>query len=79
MSSIGRPASESRISSAHGPVRPGDRLTAGVVTRNLDAIWGSCADHTELWALKRDVLAALSYEFEFPSGRRRVPATELMR
>ncbi|AOR29940.1 hypothetical protein BFF78_01560 [Streptomyces fodineus] len=60
-------------------VRPGDRLSAGVMTRNLDMIWGRCADHAELSALKGDVLAALSYEFESPDGRRRIPATDLMR
>ncbi|MFB6815388.1 acetyl-CoA carboxylase biotin carboxylase subunit family protein [Streptomyces sp. NPDC056347] len=58
--------------------RPGERLAEGVMTRHLDAIWGRCADHEELTTLRRNALMALSHEFDFPFGRRRVPATELM-
>lgn len=57
-------------------IRVGDQLPGGVMTRELDVIWGSCEDHDSMVDLVRRGLSILSYEFEFAQGVRTLSGTE---
>ncbi|GAB2894314.1 hypothetical protein GCM10027074_72670 [Streptomyces deserti] len=59
-------------------VRPGDELPGGVMTHEMDILWGACDDHDAMTAVIAKALAVLTYEFEDADGIRRVPAASLL-
>ncbi|WP_128434200.1 ATP-grasp domain-containing protein [Streptomyces cyaneus] len=59
-------------------VRPGDELPGGVMTHEMDILWGACDDHDAMTAVIAKALAVLTYEFEDANGIRRVPAASLL-
>ncbi|MFF4016053.1 acetyl-CoA carboxylase biotin carboxylase subunit family protein [Streptomyces sp. NPDC001843] len=58
--------------------RPGDQLPGGVMTHEMDILWGACDDHDAMTAVIAKALATLSYEFEDADGIREVPAALLL-
>ncbi|MFF7983326.1 acetyl-CoA carboxylase biotin carboxylase subunit family protein [Streptomyces sp. NPDC007901] len=55
-------------------VRLGEQLPGGVMTHELDVIWGVADDHDSMVRLIERALETLSYEFAFADGRRTVSA-----
>ncbi|KAF0647471.1 MULTISPECIES: ATP-grasp domain-containing protein [Streptomyces] len=56
--------------------RVGQRLPGGVMTRELDVVWGIADDHDAMVRLIRGALGELSYEFGFADGPRTVAAAD---
>ncbi|GGU01340.1 MULTISPECIES: ATP-grasp domain-containing protein [Streptomyces] len=52
-------------------VRPGAELPGGVMTRPLDVVWGSCADHASMLDALARALPRLTYTFSYPDGTTR--------
>lgn len=58
------------ISGYRSFVRPDERLPGGVMTRELDVLWGVADTHEEMVRVVRDALETLHYTFDFtdPQG-----------
>lgn len=56
----------------------GAPLDRGVMTQELDTLWGKAGDHDALWATFDAALEELSFDFRFPDGASRLSAHELI-
>lgn len=65
------------ISGYRSLVRVGEELPGGVMTREMDEIWGVGDNHFHMIDLLEQALAIISYDFRFPGGVRRVSAAAL--
>ncbi|MFE3526657.1 acetyl-CoA carboxylase biotin carboxylase subunit family protein [Streptomyces sp. NPDC059161] len=57
--------------------RIGEQLPGGVLTHEMDVIWGTGASHDAMTQTLERALRTLSYDFRFASGVRRVSAATL--
>lgn len=58
-------------------VRPDDDLPGGVMTQELDILWGQCPDHDAMSRSLEQALTLLSYRFRFADCERSLKAAEL--
>lgn len=59
-------------------VRTGDELPGGVMTQEMDILWGVCDDHAEMTGVIAKALSVLSYDFQYTDGIRRMSAASLL-
>ncbi|WP_055697406.1 ATP-grasp domain-containing protein [Streptomyces silaceus] len=57
--------------------RVGERLPGGVLTHEMDVVWGTAPTHDAMTATLDRALSVLSYDFRFSHGVRRTSAAEL--
>ncbi|MHC5704451.1 ATP-grasp domain-containing protein [Streptomyces tirandamycinicus] len=57
--------------------RSGEQLPGGVLTHEMDVVWGTGTSHEAMTETLDRALAVLSYDFRFASGVRRISAAAL--
>jgi hypothetical protein len=60
-------------------IKPGGKIEGGVLTHELDMLWGECHSHAAMMDLIGRASTVLTFDLEFPGREVRLTAAELMR